>query len=208
MIASKPEENSLSIIAPKRSKNKPAHPKNDILFAHEIVDFSPFGSAVPALEFPYRKMPKQVLLDTPTLDRLIRNPNRLSHNALRLINECEEGGCVSAATLLEWAQWIRLGYYQLDTSPEPFFEHILQYWQLQLLPLPLEAYALYADLPIVTAELRREERNETEGKARKTVHDDTFDQLIAAHAIAIKMPLVSPHGIFKQYERFGLKWAW
>ncbi|MFN8344652.1 MAG: hypothetical protein U0X91_06600 [Spirosomataceae bacterium] len=208
MITAKPEENDLAIAAPKRPKSKPAHPKNHILFTHEIVDFSAFGPAAPAVEFPYRKMPKQVLLDTPTLDLLIRNPNRLSHNALRLINECEEGGCISSATLLEWAQWQRLGYYQLETSLETFFEHILQYWQLQLVSLPLEAYSLYTDLPVVTAEIKRFDKGEPEGKGRKSVHDDTFDQLIVAHAIVTKIPLVSPHCIFKQYERFGLKWAW
>lgn len=208
MISSKPEENGLLVAAPKRPKSKPTHPKNQILFTHEIVDFSPFGHAAPAVEFPYRKMPKQVLLDTPALDLLIRNPNRLSHNALRLINECEEGGCISSATLLEWSYWIRLGFYQLETSLETFFEHVLQYWQLHLVALPLEAYSLYTELPVVTAEVKRLDKNESEGKLRKAVHDDSFDQLIAAHAIAAKIPLVSPHSIFKHYERSGLKWAW
>ncbi|WP_428668358.1 type II toxin-antitoxin system VapC family toxin [Runella sp.] len=193
---------------PKRSKNKSSHPKNAVLWTHEIVDYSPFGAAVPAVEFPYRKLPKQIMLDTSTLDLLIRNPNRLSHNALRLINECEEGGCISSATVLEWANWIQRGYYQLETSLDTFFEQIIHHWQLQIVPLPLEAYSLYTELPIVTAEMKMPERNENGSKMRKMVHDDQYDQLIAAHAIIAKMPLLSPHVIFKNYERFGLKWAW
>lgn len=193
---------------PKKAKSRQSHPKNAILQTHEIVDYSPFGAAIPAADFPYRKLPKQVMLDTPTLDLLIRNPNRLSHNALRLINECEEGGCVSSATVLEWAHWVQRGYYQLEISLDTFFEQILQHWQLQLLALPLEAYSLYTELPVVTAELKTPEKNEGNGKARKLVHDDQYDRLIAAHAIVAKIPLVSPHGIFKNYERFGLKWTW
>ncbi len=198
----------METIAPPKKVKKQSNPKACVLWTHEIVEYSPFGFAVPAVDFPFRKLPKQVLLDTPTLDLLIRQPNQLSHNALRLINECEEGSYISAATMLEWADWVRKGHYRLEVPLNIFFEQIIQNWQLQILPLSTEAYAFYADLVPVIGEVKMSGKENGEGKARKMVHEDTYDQLIMAQAIVDKIPLITPHAIFKQYERFGLKWVW
>ena len=166
---------------------------------------SPFGWATPLETWPFRKLPPQILLDTPVLDWLLRKPNQLSHNALRLLNECEYGCLVSSASWLEWAELLRSGNYQLRGNFDDFASKLTEALRLQVVELPVEALRLYAELPPVLAERRLPNANTT---ARRILHDDCSDLLLIAHAIALKVPFLSPHAVFGNYAKVGLKWIW
>ena len=164
---------------------------------------SPFGWATPLETWPFRKLPPQILLDTPVLDWLLRKPNQLSHNALRLLNECEDGCLVSSVSWLEWAELLRRGDYQLRGNFQDFTTKLTEALRLQVVEIPVEALRIYTELPPVLAERRL-----GNVVSRKILHNDRHDLLLAAHAIALKVPFLSPHAVFGNYGKAGLKWVW
>ena len=204
------EKQETEIIIPKTSrKTAKAMPlsalREWVQATDERIWDSPFGWATPLENWPFRKLPPQILLDTPVLDWLLRKPNLLSHNALRLLNECEEGCLVSSVSWLEWAQLLRSGNYQIRGNFDDFTAKMVETLRLQVVELPTEALRLYAGLPPVLAERRLPNGQPT---ARKILHDDCSDLLLIAHAMALKVPIISPHAIFGNYAKAGLKWVW
>jgi len=198
------------IIVPKTSRKTAkttslASLREYVASADERIWDSPFGWATPLETWPFRKLPPQILLDTPLLDWLLRKPNLLSYNALRLLNECEEGCLISSVSLLEWAELLRRGDYQLHGNFQDFMGKLTETLRLQVVELPTEALRLYADLPPLLVERRLTNGNPT---ARKILHDDRSDLLLIAHAITLKVPLLSPHAVFGNYAKVALKWVW
>jgi PIN domain nuclease of toxin-antitoxin system len=179
--------------------------KNEIVQADACLWDSPFGWATPFDALPFRKIPPQLLLDTPVLDWLVRSPSSLSHNALRLINECESGCLVSSASWLEWAELVRSGRYVVRGSLADFWHNLTQTLRLQVVELSPEALNIYANLPVSLVE---KQLNNASIPPRKLPHTNPHDLQLVAHALALKVPFLSPHAVFGQYSKAGLKWVW
>ena len=92
-----------------------------------------------------KKMPKQVLLDTPTLDYLFRCPGQLSHNALLVLNDEEVECLVSPESLREWADKMRTGQYVLSKE-SGFFDKVFVRFELKGTPVSTELYQKYLSL--------------------------------------------------------------
>jgi len=127
----------------------------------------------------------KVLLDTHTLIWATTNPNRLSRDASAAIADPMTEVLVSAASAWEIATKVRLG--KMPDS-EPLERRFLQ-------ALDLAGYILLS----IDAE--------TALRAGRLIgnHRDPFDRILAAHAIALDIPIISKD---TKLDQFPLRRIW
>lgn len=127
----------------------------------------------------------KVLLDTHTLLWAVINPELLSRRASKIIEDNTSVILVSAASAWEIATKVRLGKLQRAEAFERDFLHTLDDLGYALLSIEVET-ALRAGR--FTAD-----------------HGDPFDRIIAAHAIALDIPVISKD---PQLDQFGVRRIW
>lgn len=154
-----------------------------------------------------KKIPKKVLLDTPAIDYLFRCPSRLSHNALLVVNDEEVECLLSPESLLEWADKMRAGQY-LISRENGFFDKVLSRFDLVSVSSTPEVYQKYISLKgPAYVEVPWEQL--ADGGLRIQLNtDDRPIRMIAAHALTLGIPVVSPDLRFNAYRKEGLKVIW
>jgi PIN domain nuclease of toxin-antitoxin system len=188
-----------------KSKKTVRLPKDDVTSAApQLWEADLRGGVVPGEALSLKTIPKRMLLDTPTLDYLIRMPTRLSHNALLAVNEAGAECLVSAVSLLELAEKVRQGDYVLRCQFDEFVNRTLAHFDLTVLELSPEALRVFATLPAQPAK-KVKGTPAAEGSASGA---DGYDLLLIAQAIAAKCPVVSPDSWFPAYAKQGLKVIW
>ncbi|MDR6194424.1 hypothetical protein [Siphonobacter sp. SORGH_AS_0500] len=138
-----------------------------------------------------KRWPKYLLLDTPTLDYLIRDAYRLSQTAVVAINEPGITCYVSECSWLELAEKMKRDLYEINVSFGEFMNQVMTHYKLQLLPmdaLALEKYRNLSALPNAASRI-------------------TCGWLVA-QSLAIGATLISPDGHFEAYRSQGLKQLW
>lgn len=154
-----------------------------------------------------KKIPKKVLLDTPTLDYLFRCPGYLSHNALLVLNDEEVECLVSPESLREWADKMRTGHYVLSKESD-FFDKIFARFDLEGTSVSTELYQKYLSLRYpATVEITWERKpGDLIGINLST--DERPTRLIASQALLLGIPIVSPDLRYNAYRKEGLKTIW
>jgi PIN domain nuclease of toxin-antitoxin system len=154
-----------------------------------------------------KKIPKRVLLDTPAIDYLFRCPSRLSHNALLVLNDEEVECMLSPESLLEWADKMRTGHY-LISRENGFFDKVLNRFDLINVPSTLDVYQKYVSMKGASyVEVTLETPADHAMQVRLNT-DERPIRLIAAHALTLGVPVVSPDLRFNAYRKDGLKVIW
>lgn len=180
-------------------------PKDDVTSAApQLWEADLHGGLTPGEALSLKNIPKRMLLDTPTLDYLIRMPARLSHNALLAVNEAGAECLVSAVSLLELAEKVRQGDYVLRCQFDEFVNRLLTHFGLTVLELSPEALRIYATLPNQPVKKVKSDNRETD----LGTPADSYDLLLIAQAISAKCPVVSPDSWFPAYAKQGLKVIW
>jgi PIN domain nuclease of toxin-antitoxin system len=127
----------------------------------------------------------RVLLDTHAFLWWVDGGERLSTRARRAIanpgNEC----LLSLASAWEMAIKVSLGKLELPGTPERFLSDQLAANRFRLLALDLRHVSGVASLPFH--------------------HRDPFDRLLAAQALAERIPIVSADPVFRRY---GVRRLW
>lgn len=154
-----------------------------------------------------KKIPKRVLLDTPTLDYLFRCPSHLSHNALLVLNDEGVECLVSPESLLEWADKMRSGHY-LISRENGFFDKIMARFELQSIATPSEAYQKYISLKSSSFVEITWERKPGDLIGFRLNTDERPTRMIASQALVLGIPIVSPDLRFSAYRKEGLKTIW
>jgi len=154
-----------------------------------------------------KKIPKQVLLDTPTLDYLFRCPSHLSHNALLVLNDEEVECLVSPESLLEWADKMRSGQYMISKE-SGFFDKIFARFELKSVVATADVYQKYLSLKnpnFVDITWERKPGNMIDIRLNT---DERPTRMIASHALLLGIPVISPDMRFNAYRKEGLKTIW
>lgn len=154
-----------------------------------------------------RKLPPRVLLDTPTLDYLFRCPDRLSHNARLVLNEEGVGCLVSLESLREWADKIRAGHY-LISSQNGFFDKILDRFDLESVATTTEVWQKYISLKANSFVDISWERKPEDVVSTRLNADERPTRIIAAQALVLGVPVLSPDLRYDVYKKDGLKTVW
>jgi PIN domain nuclease of toxin-antitoxin system len=114
----------------------------------------------------------QALLDTCTFLWLAFEPERISADARKLLDDPGTVRRLSQASVLEIVLKYRAGKLPLPEAPDVWIPSRREFFQLENLPLDERVIYRSGNLP--------------DG------HDDPFDRLIAAHAIESGSTLLSP----------------
>ncbi len=138
-----------------------------------------------------KRWPDRLLLDTPTLDYLVRDAYRLSQTAVVAINEPNTTCYVSECSWLELAEKMKQDLYGIQVNFGEFMNQVMSYYKLQLLPMDAPALEKYRNFSAVTAPAKR-----------------VTCGWMAAQALAIGATLISPDGHFEAYRAQGLKQLW
>lgn len=154
-----------------------------------------------------KKMPKQVLLDTPTLDYLFRCPGHLSHNALLVINDEDVECLVSSESLREWADKMRAGQYILSKE-SGFFDKIFARFELKGTPATTELYQKYLSVRYLASVEITWERKPGDLIGISLTTDERPTRLIASQALLLGIPIISPDLRFNAFRKEGLKTIW
>jgi len=154
-----------------------------------------------------KRMPLVVMLDTPTLDYLFRNPSRLSHNARLVLNEEDMKCIVCSETIMEWAEKIRSGHY-LISKENSFFEKVLDRFELLISTSTMDVYQKYIDLKALSSIDVSWEANNDEVVTTRLNVDERPTRMIAAHALTLGVTIVSPDLRYNAYKKDGLKVIW
>ncbi len=154
-----------------------------------------------------KKIPKQVLLDTPTLDYLFRCPAHLSHNALLVLNDEDVECLVSPESLLEWAGKMRAGHYIISKEGS-FFDKVFARFELKSTPATNEVYQKYLSLRTPGFVEITWERKPGDVIGIRLDTDDRPTRMIASHALLLGIPIISPDMRFNAYRKEGLKTIW
>lgn len=154
-----------------------------------------------------KRIPKQVLLDTPTLDYLFRCPGQLSHNALLVLNDEDVECLVSPESLREWADKMRTGQYILSKE-SGFFDKIFTRFELKGVPVSTELYQRYLSLRYPALVDVTWERKPGDLIGIGLITDDRPTRLIASHALVLGVPIVSPDLRYSAFRKEGLKTIW
>lgn len=200
---------------PVEKKKKQTQASWDKWVKECIVSVSPDVWNIHASELSYgaqalgelKKMPKQVLLDTPTLDYLFRCPGQLSHNALLVLNDEEVECLVSSESLREWADKMRSGQYILNKE-SGFFDKIFARFDLKSTATTIELYQKYLSLRYPASVEITWERKSGDLVAIGLVTDDRPTRLIASQALLLGIPIISPDLRYNAYRKEGLKTIW
>jgi PIN domain nuclease of toxin-antitoxin system len=126
-----------------------------------------------------------VLLDTHALVWAVLSPAKLSRAAARAIYDSKNDIFVSAASAWEIATKVRLGKFP---EAAPFEMHFLE-------TVSEAGYTLLSIEP------------ETALRAGRLIanHGDPFDRIIAAHALALDIPIISKD---PQLDQFNIRRIW
>jgi len=154
-----------------------------------------------------RKLPPRVLLDTPTLDYLFRCPDRLSHNARLVLNEEGVECLVSLESLHEWADKMRAGHY-LISNQTGFFDKILDRFDLESVTTTTEVYQKYISLKANSFVDISWERKPADIISTRLNADERPTRIIAAQALVLGVPVLSPDLRYDAYKKDGLKTLW
>ncbi|MBM3322247.1 type II toxin-antitoxin system VapC family toxin [candidate division WOR-3 bacterium] len=126
----------------------------------------------------------KLLLDTHVFLWFVSGDERLSRRARRAIEASDAEPVLSAASVWEMAIKAGLGKLTLPASVEEYVGGKL-YEGFSMLPVDWHHAAAVEHLP--------------------RHHRDPFDRLIAAQALAEKLPLVSSDSVFRRY---GVRVVW
>lgn len=154
-----------------------------------------------------KRVPRQILLDTPTLDYLFRCPERLSHGARLMLNEEDVECLVSMESIREWTDKMRTGHYIIE-KPSGFFDKILDRFELKSVSMDTEVYQKYASLQSASHVDISWERKPDDRVSTRLDADARPTRLIAAQALVLGIPIVSPDLRFGAYKKEGLKTIW
>ena len=127
----------------------------------------------------------RVLLDTCTLIWAIHSPSTLSKIAKRVISDENNVILVSAASAWEISTKVRSGRLPVAAQLEQDFVEILR-------------RVNYVQLPILIDDALRAGR-------MTSSHKDPFDRIIAAQAIGLDIPVISPD---MQLDNFAIQRLW
>jgi PIN domain nuclease of toxin-antitoxin system len=154
-----------------------------------------------------KKIPKQVLLDTPTVDYLFRCPSCLSHNALLVLNDEDVECLVSPESLLEWADKMRAGQYVVSKETG-FFDKVFARFELKSVVATADVYQKYLALKSSAFVDITWERKPGELIDIRLTTDERPTRMIASHALLLGVPVISPDLRFNAYRKEGLKIIW
>lgn len=154
-----------------------------------------------------RKLPTRVLLDTPALDYLFRCPDHLSHNARLVLNEEGVECLVSMESLHEWADKMRAGHYLIGNE-NGFFDKILDRFDLQSVMTTTEVYQKYISLKAISSVDISWERKPEDIISTRLNADERPIRIIAAQALVLGVPILSPDLRYEAYKKDGLKTVW
>ena len=155
-----------------------------------------------------RKLPTRVLVDTPTLDYLVRDPSRLSHNALLILNDADTECVVSMATWWEWAEKVREGQYMLRADFGAFVTRMSKSFGLTTAEMNPQAMNEFTRLQAVnqTIEVAADSKS---GPANQLLSSENiYNRWLVAHAVSLEIPLLTPDLNFGAYKKAGLKVLW
>ncbi len=138
-----------------------------------------------------KRWPVRLLLDTPTLDYLVRDAYRLSQTAVVAINEPGTTCYVSECSWLELAEKMKQDLYGIHVNFGEFMNQIMAYYKLQVLPMDALALEKYRNLSVSATPAGR-----------------MTCGWLAAQALAMGATLISPDGNFEAYHSQGLKQLW
>ena len=155
-----------------------------------------------------RRMPPRVLLDTPTLDYLVRDPGRLSHNALLILNDTETECLVSPASWWEWAEKVRTGQYALQGDFGSFLTKLTKYFELVGCPITPQTMNEFTRLQAVNQTIAVPLNGSGKVVQHQLNGENTYDLWLAAHALALNVPLLTPDLRFGAFKKAGLKTIW
>ena len=127
----------------------------------------------------------KVLLDTCTVIWATLTPDRLSPQAQAVIADERREILVSAASAWEIATKVRLGKMPLAESFEREFLSVMDVAGYALLPIDAPSALRAGRLP--------------------APHRDPFDRMIAAQALGLDIPVLSPD---TRLDQFGIRRIW
>ena len=130
------------------------------------------------------------LLDTHILIWLLTDSNKLNNNIREDIEYYQHPCYVSIETLHEIVILQSLKKITVDYSLEKIVDY-LKAIQIQILPLEINHVNALGKLPT--------------SKTDKQIHDDPFDRILIAQAIAEKFTIISSDGKFPPYCSYGLR---
>ncbi len=154
-----------------------------------------------------RKLPMRVLLDTPALDYLFRCPDRLSHNARLVLNEEGVECLVSMESLREWADKMRAGHYLLSKE-NGFFDTILDRFDLESVTTTTEVYQKYVSLKATSFVDISWERKPEDIISTRLNADERPIRIIAAQALVLGVPILTPDLRYDAYRKDGVRTIW
>ncbi len=127
-----------------------------------------------------------VLIDTHVLLWMLTTPERLSTEARRLVERLDVLVRLSPVSLFEISTKVRLGKLE---RPGPLISQV----SMTLLRLNIDLLPLSAEAAVLAGQLDFQ-------------HRDPFDRLLAAQAIAGRLPLVTADAVFHRLA--GLQTVW
>jgi len=121
-----------------------------------------------------------VLLDTCTFIWLCSDPEKLSGQAAKTLDDLATDRALSLASVWEISLKYQSGKLPLSQPPDALLEEQLKLQCIDVLPLQRSTfYQAAALLP---------------------VHKDPFDRVIAAEALQRDIPSLSPYSLFREYD--------
>jgi len=130
------------------------------------------------------------LLDTHIMIWFLKKDNQLNKNIREDIEYFQHPCYVSIETLHEIVILQSLKRIVLDYDLEKIVDY-LKTVQIQILTLEINHVKALSKLPT--------------NKIDKQIHDDPFDRILIAQAIAEKLTIISSDGKFPPYRDYGLK---
>lgn len=154
-----------------------------------------------------KKIPDKIMIDTPTLDYLFRCPAKLSHNALLILNDEDVECYLSHESLQEWAEKMRTGQYMISKE-NGFFDKVLSRFELINISTSLEMYQKYLSLKSPSFVDIAWEIAPDQSFGVRLNADERPTRMIAAHALTLGLPIVTPDLRYNAYRKDGLKVLW
>lgn len=205
----------MDVVAPAAKRKKMTQAAWDKWVKNSIVSVSPdvWGIHTSLVSHEtdvltdIKRMPSVVMLDTPTLDYLFRNPSKLSHNARLLLNEEDMKCIVCGESIMEWAEKVRVGHYLINKE-NGFFEKVLDRFELFISTSTMDVYEKYIGLKgLSTVDVSWETASQEAISTRLYV-DERPTRMIAAHALTLGVPIISPDLRYSAFKKDGLKVLW
>jgi PIN domain nuclease of toxin-antitoxin system len=120
-----------------------------------------------------------VLLDTCSFLWALREPERLSPEAVRVLDDPETGRFLSPVSVWEIAAKYRLGRFDFPEPASVFIPRAIEDLALEPLPLEMGAAILAATLP--------------------PHHKDPFDRMLVCQAMHHNLTILTPDNAIRQY---------